>query len=504
MTQQTLYLSTSIPYVNSSPHVGFALELVLADAVARHARHAGKHVLFQGGTDDNSLKNVRAAEVAGVPVKDLVLANADRFRQLAASLDVTFDEFVSTGSDDRHKNTVEKLWLACSAAGDLYKKPYEGLYCVGCEQYYTESELVGGCCPEHGVAPETVREENWFFRLSRYGDYLRESIETDIIRIVPASRRNEVLSFIKSGLEDICVSRSAERARGWGIPVPGDNGEVVYVWFDALANYITGAGYGSDDDLFGGNWSDASERTHVIGKGITRFHAVYWPAILKSAGLAPPTSILVHGYLTVDGRKIGKSQGNGVDPFDLVDRYGTDALRWYLLRHVRSTEDADFSEERLVTAHDGELADQLGNLVSRTLAVLRKRGGPFSERPGERSAFWHEGQRLRLKVDQAIGAFAIHEAAEAIYAYVSEANRFIVQAAPWTLLKQTGNPGAVEAVDATLSELFDAFTEIADCLQPLLPATASRILDVVERARLGDPTQVILFPKIATAAAKSD
>jgi methionyl-tRNA synthetase len=503
MTDHTFYISTSIPYVNSSPHVGFALELVLADAVARHARQAGQHVLFQGGTDDNSLKNVRAAEIVGIPVSELVLANADRFRQLAASLDVSFDEFVSTGSDERHKKTVETLWLACAAAGDLYKKPYEGLYCVGCEQYYAEAELVGGCCPEHGIAPETVREENWFFRLSRYGDYLRESVESDAIRIVPASRRNEVLSFLKSGLEDICVSRSAERAKGWGIPVPGDAGEVVYVWFDALANYVTGAGYSSDGNLFNDNWIDAAERTHVIGKGITRFHAVYWPAILKSAGVAPPTSILVHGYLTVDGRKIGKSNGNGVDPFTLVDRYGTDVLRWYLLRHVRSTEDADFSEGRLVTAHDGELADQLGNLVSRTVAVLRKRGGPLPKHLGQRSAFWHEGRQLRSKVDAAIKAFAIHEAAETIYAYISESNRFIVQAAPWTLLKHLDDPESVDTVDATLFELFDAFKVIADCLQPLLPSTSSRVLDVVERATQGDTTPAILFPKLAAAPAKT-
>ncbi|MBY3157264.1 methionine--tRNA ligase [Rhizobium laguerreae] len=499
MTDQTFYLSTSIPYVNSSPHVGFALELVLADAVARHARQAGRNVLFHGGTDDNSLKNVRAAEIAGVPVKELVVANAERFRQLATSLNVAFDEFVSTGSDERHRKTVEKLWLACAEAGDLYKRPYEGLYCVGCEQYYTEGELVGGCCPEHGIAPETVREENWFFRLSRYGEYLCGSIESDAIRIVPASRRNEVLSFLKSGLEDICVSRSAERARGWGIPVPGDDGEVVYVWFDALANYITGAGYGTDGDLFDGNWTDAVARTHVIGKGITRFHAVYWPAILKSAGLAPPTRILVHGYLTVDGRKIGKSNGNGVDPFDLVDRYGTEALRWYLLRHVRSTEDADFSEDRLVTAHDGELADQLGNLVSRTLAVLRKRGGSFPTHTGEHSEFWGDGQRLREKVDAAIQAFAVHEAAEAVYSYTSAANRYIVQAAPWSLLKQSGDRDAETKVDATLCELFDAFGVISDCLRPLLPASADRIQDVVDRAARGDTAPVVLFPKLAGA-----
>lgn len=497
MTNKAHYISTSIPYVNSDPHVGFALELVLADALARHARANGREILFQGGTDDNSLKNVRAAEAAGVDVRELVQANAGRFRELASALGVKFDEFVSTGRDERHRNAVEKLWLACAKAGDLYKKAYQGLYCVGCEQYYAESELADGCCPEHGTRPETVREENWFFRLSRYGDDLRSWIENGVIEIVPATRRNEVLSFLKGGLEDICVSRSAERARGWGIPVPGDDGEVVYVWFDALANYITGAGYGTDEASFEHLWTQAASRSHVIGKGITRFHAVYWPAILKSAGLALPTRVLVHGYLTVDGRKIGKSNGNGVDPFDLVDRYGTDALRWYLLRHVRSTEDADFSEERLVAAHDGELADQLGNLANRTLAVLRKKQGAVPRHPGGHSPFWFEGHKLRSKVDEAISSFASHEAAEAIYAYVAAANRYIVQEAPWTLLKQADDPTAAEQVDRTLAELFDGFRVIAGCLLPLLPVTAGRLLEVVNRAEAGNAGPAILFPKLA-------
>ncbi|MCV9964117.1 methionine--tRNA ligase [Pararhizobium sp. BT-229] len=496
MTKQARYISTSIPYVNSDPHVGFALELVLADAVARHARLAGYEVLLQGGTDDNSLKNVRAAETAGLGVADLVRANAARFLELSAALGVDFDEFVRTGSDDRHRQAVCKLWSHCSAAGDLYKRSYEGLYCVGCEQYYAESELEGGCCPEHGTRPETVREENWFFRLSRYGDFLRGEIERGDIEIVPVSRRNEVLSFLKGGLDDICVSRSAERARGWGIPVPGDDGEVIYVWFDALANYITGAGYGTDDQAFRDNWTDAASRAHVIGKGITRFHAVYWPAILKSAGLALPTRILVHGYLTVDGRKIGKSNGNGVDPFALVDRYGTDALRWYLLRHVRSTEDADFSEERLVAAHDGELADQLGNLVNRTLSVLRKKGGSVPAHPGDHTDFWHDGQRLRTRIDDAIGSFAVHEAAEAIYGYVAAANRYIVQAAPWSLIKRTDDPSAIAEADRTLAELFDAFRVVADALAPLLPVTSSRLREIVERADAGNAEPAILFPKL--------
>lgn len=496
MNKNIHYVSTSIPYVNSDPHVGFALELVLADAVARHGKLTGREVLLQGGTDDNSLKNVRAAETAGLNVEDLVRANAGRFKELSTALGIEFDEFVHTGSDPRHRRAVRKLWSACSDAGDLYKRSYEGLYCVGCEQYYAESELGDGCCPEHGTRPETVREENWFFRLSRYGEFLRREIETRAIEIVPESRRNEVLAFLKGGLEDICVSRSAERARGWGIPVPNDECEVIYVWFDALANYITGAGYGTNDQAFRDNWTEAASREHVIGKGINRFHAIYWPAILKSAGLALPTRILVHGYLTVDGRKIGKSNGNGIDPFGLVERYGTDALRWYLLRHVRSTEDADFSEERLVASHDGELADQLGNLVNRTLSVLRKKGGGVPAHPGGHTDFWREGQRLRKQIDDAIGSFAIHEAAAAVYGYVGAANRYIVQAAPWNLIKRTDDLAAIAEAERTLSELFDAFRIVAYGLTPLLPVTSIRLREVIERAVVGDAEPAILFPKL--------
>jgi methionyl-tRNA synthetase len=490
------YVSTSIPYVNSDPHVGFALELVLSDAFARHAKLEGRTVLLQGGTDDNSLKNVRAAETACVDVAELVRTNADRFQHLSTVLGVEFNEFVRTGSDERHTRAVRKLWGACSNAGDLYKRAYEGLYCVGCEQYYSDVELEDGCCPEHGTKPEIAREENWFFRLSRYGDFLLNAIESEAIEIVPISRRNEVLSFLKGGLEDICVSRSAERARGWGIPVPDDEGEVVYVWFDALANYITGAGYGTDDLAFRENWTEAGSRSHVIGKGITRFHAVYWPAILKSAGLALPTHILVHGYLTVDGRKIGKSNGNGIDPFAIVEQYGTEALRWYLLRHIRSTEDADFSEERLVSAHDAELADQLGNLVNRTLAVLRKKGGGVPAHPGGHTSFWHEGQRLRGRIDDAFASFALHAAAEALYGFIGAANRYIVQAAPWSLIKRTDDPLAILEADRTLSELFEAFQIITDGLAPLLPVSSTRLRDVIERAFVGDTEPTILFPKL--------
>jgi methionyl-tRNA synthetase len=337
------YLSTSIPYVNSEPHVGFALELVQADALARFRRSKGDEVWLQGGTDDNSLKNVRSAEEAGLPVAELVARNAGRFQALAETLGVTFSDYVCTSRDPRHRPTVERLWRACAEAGDIYRKSYEGLYCVGCEQFYTESELVDGCCTEHGTTPETVKEENWFFRLSRYTNQLLGLVESREIDISPDHKRNEIIGLLRQGLADISISRSAVRAKGWGIPVPDDPSEVVYVWIDALANYLSGLGFGGSSGDFDRWWSSAGHREHLVGKGITRFHAVYWPAILLSAGLPLPSRILVHGYVTLDGRKIGKSNGNGIDPEPLVERYGRDAVRWYLLRHIRSDNDGDFS-----------------------------------------------------------------------------------------------------------------------------------------------------------------
>src|SRR4051812_13372536 len=290
----SFYVTTAIPYVNGDPHLGHALELVQADVLARHRRLRGDAVRLQSGTDDNALKNVDAAAAAGAPVADYVREQGDRFAALAGPLRLAFDDFLRTGSDPRHRPGVERLWRACAAAGDLYERDYEGLYCSGCEAF------VDGTCREHADPPERVVERNWFFRLSRHRDALLDALESGRLRIEPEHRRNEVLALVRGGLDDFSVSRPRERARGWGIPVPGDPEQVVYVWFDAPANCVTPlAGAGLE-----GGWRGSDERTHVIGKGILRFHAVYWPAILRSAGEPLPTSILVHEYLTVDGAKI--------------------------------------------------------------------------------------------------------------------------------------------------------------------------------------------------------
>jgi methionyl-tRNA synthetase len=465
------YASTAIPYVNAPPHLGFAFEAVLADVLARYHRLRGVPVHFQSGTDDHSLKNVRAAEQAGVAPATLVAGNAARFAALVGALDLSYDEFTRTSVDSRHRPGVEAVWQACHRAGDLYKRPYRGLYCVGCEAFASESELRDGRCPEHGTPPELVEEDNWFFRLSRHRDRLVALIEGGALRVVPAARRNEVLAFLADGLQDISVSRARYRARGWGIPVPGDPEQVIYVWFDALTNYINTLGR---DQAYHRFWAGEGRRLHVLGKGIVRFHAVHWPAILLSAGLPLPTDLLVHGYLTVEGQKISKSLGNGLDPAALAARHGTDVVRYYLLRHVRPFDDGDVSEGRLCAARNAELADQLGNLVRRTVTLIQRDGGRVCE-SGPLAAPEAELRRCAEALPGALEAtlarFAVDEALAVVFDLVAATNRTIEQTAPWALARA----GNRERLTAVLFHAAEAVRIAAVALAPFLPATSARI-----------------------------
>jgi methionyl-tRNA synthetase len=372
VTVSRTYITVAIPYVNARPHVGYALELVQADVLARHLRACGDDVRFLGGTDDHALKNVLGAEAAGVPPQEFVDGNAAAFEALRCPLDISFDDFIRTSRDPRHAAGVERLWRACEARGDFYRQWYEGQYCVGCEQFYATSDLVDGRCPEHRTPTEAVAEQNWFFRLSRYRDSILSAIERGELTIVPETFQNEVLAFLAAGLEDISVSRSDARARGWGIPVPDDPTQRIYVWWDALGNYITALDYGTHGEPFDRWWRGADERIHVIGKGILRFHAVYWPAILLSAGELLPTKILVHPYLTAGGEKLSKSRGTKVDPTDVVAEVGTDALRWWFARDVPRAADADFSLERVIARADEDLAHGIGNLVHRVTTMIHR------------------------------------------------------------------------------------------------------------------------------------
>jgi methionyl-tRNA synthetase len=516
MTTPHTYITTTIPYVNARPHLGFALELVQADVLARHRRRRGDQVRFQTGTDDNSLKNVLAAQAAGTGVQELVDANAAAFVALAEPLALSVDDVIRTSRDPRHRIGVERLWHDCAAAGDLYRRHYEGLYCVGCEQFYAPAELSDGQCREHGTRPEQVSEENWFFRLSRYAGELHRRIAAGTLRIKPEQRRNEVLAFISGGLADFSVSRSAARARGWGIPVPGDPTQVIYVWWDALGNYLSALGYGAPGDDYQRWWTGAQRRIHLAGKGVLRFHAVYWPAMLLSAGQPLPTDILVHDYLTAGGRKISKSGGGAVgaagpvDPVALVGQYGTDAVRWWLLREVPRVGDADFTAGRLVSRADDELAHGVGNLVNRVVAMIhRYRGGrvPSAGGPAEGTEGLAEACRQApALLDSALADFDFRRATAASWSIVDAANRAISHVRPWELARahRNGDGAAADQLDAVLATLLEACQAIAEQLVIFLPDGATRISRqcTAVDGRLPRPTPV--FRRLGGATSRDE
>ncbi|MDX3225132.1 methionine--tRNA ligase [Streptomyces sp. ME19-01-6] len=502
MTARRRYITTTIPYVNARPHLGFALELVQADTLARHHRHRGEQVRLLSGTDDNSLKNVLAAEAAGVDVQSFVDRNADAFAALRGPLALSLDDFIRTSSDPRHRVGVERLWRQCAASGDLYRKEYEGLYCVGCEQFYTPGELVDGRCREHGTQPQLVAEENWFFRLSRYADRLHQLISSGDLRIEPFARRNEVLALVEGGLHDFSVSRSHSRARGWGIPVPDDPGQVVYVWWDALGNYVTSLGYGTDDTAYAQWWATSERRVHLVGKGVVRFHAVYWPAMLLSAGLPLPTDILVHDYLTVDGRKISKSAGTTVDPTALAAAYGTDAVRWWLLRDVPRVGDADFTPDRLTARADADFAKGLGNLVHRIVTMVHRfRGGTIptaAPEPSSVPTLVDVYRKTPGLVDAGLADFDFRRATRAVWNIVEEANRYVDATRPWELARaeRQGDSEAARRLDTALGTLVTACHVLADELRPFIPDAAARITGQLTPVEGRLPAAQPLFPRL--------
>lgn len=476
------YVTTSIPYVNAKPHVGFGLEAIQADTLARYHRvKLGDHQVFAlTGSDENSLKNVQAAEKAGEEVSDFVARHAEEFKKLEGDLNLSFDDFIRT-REDRHIQGAQKLWRACKPE-DIYKKSYRGLYCVGCESFYTEKDCPDGMCPTHKKELDVIEEENYFFALSHYQEEILNLIESDTLKIYPETRKNEMLSFIRQGLEDFSISRSQERAKHWGVPVPGDESQVMYVWFDALSNYITGLGYATDDEKFNTFWSEQSRRVHVIGKDIARFHCIYWPAMLISAGLPLPTEVFVHGFFTIDGEKMSKSIGNVIHPKELVDQFGIDAVRYFMLREMPYASDGDLSLDRVKLRYQ-ELANHLGNLVGRVATMSDKYFEGVLE-PNQWS-----GEDLTKQGEALMQEFKFKGYLDLIFDVVGEANEIIDKKAPFKLVKEDE-----QAAKLVLSEVADRIHWVAQMLVPIMPTAAEEILRRYSGPKVlkGDP----LFPRL--------
>ncbi|KKS96188.1 MAG: Methionine-tRNA ligase [Microgenomates group bacterium GW2011_GWC1_43_13] len=472
------YITAAIPYVNAAPHIGHALEFVQTDTIARYHKLMGESVLTLSGGDENALKNVQAAEKAGEEVQAFVDKNTEKFFDLTKKINCQFDIW-QKGSDQKHHfPSAQKLWGLCGKAGDIYKKTYEGLYCVGCEQFYLPSELnENGECFEHpGKKLEIVSEENYFFKLSKYQKELVDLIESDKLKIIPIERKNEVLSFLKEPLQDISISRSNERAKNWGVPVPNDKTQRIYVWFDALNIYQSGVGFSWDEEKYK-KWWPAD--LHVIGKGITRFHAVYWPAFLLSAKLQLPKAIFIHGYFTVNGQKMSKTLGNVIDPVNIIEKYGADALRYYLLAKFSPFTDGDFSEEKLKDVYNGELANGLGNLVARiakvcenidiTMTAISKKVAGVENK----IVFWIPDPDLERKYIEAIKNYRFDEALRLVWEKIADLDGKISNKKPWEYGKSERDSEEIENFLKEDAVLW--IRDIAKLLKPFLPETAEKI-----------------------------
>jgi methionyl-tRNA synthetase len=495
---EPFYITTAISYPNGRPHIGHAYEAIAGDAIARFQRARGRDVKFVGGTDEHGLKMVQTARAEGRDTLAFADEMSGYFQKMVERFDISYDAFVRT-TEPRHHRASEAIWSAMKERGDLYLDRYEGWYSVRDEAFYDESELVDGeggdrLSPQ-GTPVEWTAEETWFFRLSNYQQPLLDlyAAHPDFIR--PESRRNEVLRFVEGGLKDLSVSRTSF---DWGVPVPGSADHVMYVWVDALTTYMTGVGYPDQEGEFARYWP---ADLHLIGKDITRFHTVYWPAFLMSAGLPVPKQVFAHGFLLSRGEKMSKSVGNVVDPMDLADRFGVDALRYFFLREVPFGQDGSYSAEAIVNRANAELANSFGNLAQRALSMIHKNLGGVLPAPGQaaedRELFAAIEHATQKEMPEAFERFAFSVGIEAWLRAVFACNQYVDAQAPWTLRKT--NP---ERMAAVLGTLVVAVRELARAIAPVIPTSADKLLSLIEAGEGGAPIAqpVPLFPRLELEA----
>ncbi len=482
MAKKPLYITTTLPYVNADPHIGFATEIVQADALARSARLSGRDVFFNTGTDEHGQKVYEGAQKEGKSEQEYVDHYAQSVKDLQKSLNLSCDNFIRT-TDKKHKEAAQELWRRCEAKGDIEKRVYKGLYCVGCEKYLTEKDLEDGKCPLHpNKVPQIVEEENYFFKLSKYQKQLEEYLSQEGV-IIPDYRREEALEFVKNGLEDFSISREKEKMP-WGVAVPGDESQVMYVWFDALTNYISTLGWPEDTDgLFTKFWEEG-ETLQMAGKDQVRFQSVMWQGMLLSAGIKATDRVFYHGFINSGGQRMSKSTGNVIGPNELIERYGTDATRYLLLRHVHPTDDTDITWEKLDEWYEAGLVNGLGNLVARTLNLSEQYINPIPQKHFEEVS-------IREGFDELVTSFSFNEGLNTLWQAVGKADEHLTETEPFKKIKSENEKEREEA-RTDIATAVMILLEVGTHLQAVMPETSEKIINAIKENKKPEN----LFPRL--------